>query len=197
MSRKRTIANGKMKFAGKLANTCTTGCRYWATRGLKPIQTPTGTQTTDATATTTPPAGTSGTRAERVPEDGQALLPGGEVGKHAVQAIAEHSGDDRGEGDIGGAPPGGVAHQAAVINAGGGGHQLVDRLCDGAPPRPASPGQLDRRNASRTIDRGLALASVCSRRNRSTYATSGRQNTTLTARIMTIMVMMPQTTCPS
>ena len=53
MSRKITIANGKMKFAGKLANTCTTGCRYWATRGLKPIQTPTGTQITDDTATTT------------------------------------------------------------------------------------------------------------------------------------------------
>ena len=37
MSRKKAIANGKMKFAGKLANTWTTGCMNWATRGLKPI----------------------------------------------------------------------------------------------------------------------------------------------------------------
>ena len=34
-------------------NTCTTGCRYWAILGLKPIQTPTGTQITEAPATTT------------------------------------------------------------------------------------------------------------------------------------------------
>ncbi len=52
-SRKTTIANGKMKFAGKLASTCTTGCMNWATRGLNPIHTPTGTQITDDTVTTT------------------------------------------------------------------------------------------------------------------------------------------------
>ena len=53
---------------------------------------------------------------ERVPEDAEALLPGGDVGQHAVQAVAEHGGDDRGEGDVGGAPPGGVADQAAVVD---------------------------------------------------------------------------------
>ena len=79
-----------MKFAGKLAKTCTTGCRYWATRGLNPIQTPTGTQISDDTATTTATRSEGQeAEAERVPEDAQALLPGGDVGQHAVQAVAE------------------------------------------------------------------------------------------------------------
>ena len=64
-------------------------------------------------------------------------------------------------------------------------------------PRPASAGQLERRSTLKTRERGLVAASVCSRRNRSAYATSGRQNTTLTARIIKIMVTMPQTTWPS
>ena len=36
--------NGKMKLAGKLARTCTSGCAERATRGLMPIFTPIGTQ---------------------------------------------------------------------------------------------------------------------------------------------------------
>ena len=47
------MANGKMKFAGKLASTWTIGCMNCATRGLKPIQTPTGIQMIDETITTT------------------------------------------------------------------------------------------------------------------------------------------------
>ncbi len=48
---KATVANGKRKFAGKLARTWTTGCAYRARRGLMPILTPIGTQTSDAKTT--------------------------------------------------------------------------------------------------------------------------------------------------
>ena len=63
------MANGKMKLAGKLASTWTTGCMNWATRGLKPIQTPIGTQTTEDTATTTTTRRKVRKRAERPNQD--------------------------------------------------------------------------------------------------------------------------------
>ncbi len=48
----RILGQGPTK-ASVLTTKATTGCRYWASLGLKPIQTPTGTQITDAPATTT------------------------------------------------------------------------------------------------------------------------------------------------
>ena len=47
------VANGKRKFAGKLARTCTIGWAARATRGLRPIQTPIGTHTSVAKTTST------------------------------------------------------------------------------------------------------------------------------------------------
>ena len=64
-------------------------------------------------------------------------------------------------------------------------------------PRPRAAGQLDRRSAVSTSERGLAPDSDSSTRNRSTPATSGRQKKKLTARIMMIIVTMPSTTWPS
>ena len=141
------MANGKMKFAGKLAQYLDDRLQVLGHPGIE----------ADPDADRHPdhrrhhhhhddPQQGQEAQAERVPEDGQALLPGGDVGQHAVQAPAERGGDDRGEGDVRGAPPGGVADQAAVIDPGGGAHQLVDRLGHGAPAppgqaRPAGPPQ--------------------------------------------------------
>src|SRR5579863_10507306 len=146
MSRNTTMANGKMKFAGKLASTCTTGCMYWATRGLKPIHTPTGTQTTEDTATTTATRSSVEAHAERVPDHPEALLPGGDIGQHVIQAVAERGGDGRGERHVAGPAPRGVADQAPVVDAGGRGHELVHRPGHGPPAprgqgRPARPAQ--------------------------------------------------------
>ncbi len=48
-----TTATGHTRLTGKAARNWATGCTIWATRGRSPIQTPIGTQTSEARAIST------------------------------------------------------------------------------------------------------------------------------------------------
>ncbi len=166
---KITMANGKMKFAGKLASTCTIGCMNWATRGLKPIHTPTGTQTSEETVTTTTTRRkVRKPRPNAVPNTPSPCVP---VATKASMLYRPQ-------------PSATVSTTANATSAARRRASWLARLWSSMPvaraitaligwlsarlPRPSAVGQLDLRSASSTSDFALSSDSDCSTRNLST-----------------------------
>ena len=176
---KNAAANGKTKFAGNEARTCTTGWASRDTRGFIPIHTPIGTQMTLATiSSTTTRAKVAAPSSEGVAERAQP-----DVDVHVVKrppGPVDHHGADRAEEEH---VPGAGPHRRPLQRVLGQAERPGDLVQQpaGRPHRAGhQAGTAERRSRSSTRLRGRSAAADSSVRNRSAQATTGRQNRKLT-----------------